>query len=222
MAASFGGPTLDPIWPPRAKRRVRLGRGAWTRPSGGDGWTGEWKRSGVGVVVGHDGMLRVTEEREEEFSTFSSLSFSVLSYRTVRSVARIMETNLFYTPSLVFTCETCILVNYVGGEDTLRRWSFGTRSRDDRGYTRSLAGRHTDLIGWSRILMQTRISRITRVFYGNISVVRDGISVKYKSIWKVVRYLEIREQFKKRIFLFLQFLVFSKLIMISLIYDKKC
>lgn len=165
MAASFGGPTLDPIWPPRAKRKVRLGRGAWTRPSGGDGWTGEWKRSGVGVVVGHDGMLRVTEEREEEFSTFSSLSFSVLSYRTVRSVARIMETNLFYTPSRVFTCETCILVNYVGGEDTLRRWSFGTRSRDDRGYTRSLAGRHTDLI--ENFYANAYFSR---VFYGNIRV----------------------------------------------------
>lgn len=102
----------------------------------------------MGVVVGHDGMLRDTEEAEEEFSTFSSLSLSlsVLSYRTMRCVARIMETNLYAPLACLHAKRASWLIISavkIPYDDEVLKHVPGMIE----DITRSLAGRHTDLIG---------------------------------------------------------------------------
>ena len=106
--------------------------------------------SGRGVrwgVVGHDGMLRDTEEAEEEFSIFSlSLSLSALSYRTMRCVARIMETNLYAPLACLHAKRASWLIMSavkIPYDDEVLKHVPGMIE----DITRSLAGRHTDLIG---------------------------------------------------------------------------
>ena len=104
---------------------------------------------GWGVVVGHDGMLRDTEEAEEEFSIFSlslSLSLSALSYRTMRCVARIMEMNLYAPLACLHAKRASWLIMSavkIPYDDEVLKHVPGMIE----DITRSLAGRHTDLIG---------------------------------------------------------------------------
>ena len=101
----------------------------------------------MGRCVGHDGMLRDTEEAEEEFSIFSlSLSLSALSYRTMRCVARIMETNLYAPLACLHAKRASWLIMSavkIPYDDEVLKHVPGMIE----DITRSLAGRHTDLIG---------------------------------------------------------------------------
>lgn len=97
----------------------------------------------MGVVVGHDGMLRDTEERSFPLSVlFLSLS---LCYRTMRCIARIMETNLYAPLACLHAKRASWLIMStvkIPYNDEVLEHVPGMIE----DITRSLAGRHTDLI----------------------------------------------------------------------------